>query len=303
MNNQGDILLKAASELFVGTDPVAGKVIGVGDTLFGGTVIYLESSPLSSARTINDKGQIAFRYNLSNGEAGVAVATPSGVGGPAITASGVQSAGAFGSFSSIASASWIEIYGSGLASTTRQWAGSDFSNGVAPATLDGVKVTVAGQPAFIDYVSPTQVNALLPSNLPPGPAQLVLITPSGVSLTAQVTIAAVDPGLLAPPSLAVNGVQYVAALFSDAQTFAIPRGAIASVPSRPAKPGETLVFYGIGFGAVSGGLTAGTVVTQQNSLVAPLEIDIAGVPATLSYFGLASQGTRASINSISWCQT
>lgn len=287
INNNGDVLMKGVSSLFVGSDPLAGKVIAVGDALFGGTVAYVESSPSpnSSARTINDLGQIAFRYALTSGESGVAVATPSGL--PAIPTNGVQSAGGFGTFSSVAAGSWIEIYGTNLAATTRQWAGGDFSNGVAPTTLDGVTVAVAGQPAFIDYVSSTQVNALLPSSLATGPALLVLTTPSGATVSAQVTVAATDPGILAPPSLVVNGVQYAGALFSDGTTFAMPQGAIVGVPSRPAKPGDTLVLYGIGFGPVTGGLTAGTVVTQSNSLLSPVEIDVAGIPAQVSYFGLA----------------
>ena len=35
-------------------------------------------------------------------------------------------AGAFGGFASVAPASWMEIYGANLSSTTRGWAGSDF---------------------------------------------------------------------------------------------------------------------------------------------------------------------------------
>jgi uncharacterized protein (TIGR03437 family) len=286
INNNGDVLITLTNELFVGSDPVGGKVIATGDPLFGSKLIGLPGfNAHSAARTINDKGQVAFRYQLASGEAGIAIATPSG--SAAITTNGVQSAGAFGTFPSIAPGSWIEIYGSNLAATQRGWAGGDFVNGTAPTTLDGVKVTVAGQPAFIDYVSPTQVNALLPSNLPLGSQQLVLTTASGSTLTSQVTIDAVDPGILAPPAFVVNGTQYAAALFADGSTFALPQAAIAGVPSRPAKPGDTLVLYGIGFGAVSGGLTAGTVVTQSNSLLAPFEVDIAGVPAQVAYFGLA----------------
>ena len=96
-----------------------------------------------------------------------------------------------------------------------------------------------------------------------------------------------NQGFWRPRQFNLNGIQHAAALLSDLQTFALPTGAIAGVASRPAKPGDTLVLYGIGFGAVSGGLTAGTVVSQSNSLLLSFEIDIAGVQAQVSYSGLA----------------
>jgi uncharacterized protein (TIGR03437 family) len=73
---------------------------------------------------------------------------------PSINSGGIVSAGAFGAFTSIAPGSWIEIYGSNLAIDSRSWAGSDFNGVNAPTSLDGTKVTIEGQSAFIDYISP-----------------------------------------------------------------------------------------------------------------------------------------------------
>jgi len=66
---------------------------------------------------------------------------------PAVTQNGILSASAFGGFASVAPGSFAEIYGSNLCDTTRGWAGSDFINGNAPLTLDGVIVTVDGKQA------------------------------------------------------------------------------------------------------------------------------------------------------------
>src|SRR4029077_6613726 len=84
---------------------------------------------------------------------------------PSIKSGGVVSAGAFGQFASVAPGSWIEIYGSNLASGTRSWSTADFNGISAPTSLDGTKVTIGGQAAFIDYISPSQVNAQVPSNI------------------------------------------------------------------------------------------------------------------------------------------
>ncbi len=90
---------------------------------------------------------------------------------PLIESGGVVSASAFGEFTSAAAGTWIEIYGSNLASDTRSWTGADFNGNDAPTSLDGTSVTIAGQLGFVDYISPTQVNALIPSNVPTGQQQ------------------------------------------------------------------------------------------------------------------------------------
>lgn len=66
-------------------------------------------------------------------------------------------------------------------------------------------------------------------------------------------------------------------------------GAIAGVNSRPAKPGETIIIYGVGFGPVTPTIPAGEIVTQQNQLTQSLEILFGQTPAQspLPYFGLA----------------
>jgi uncharacterized protein (TIGR03437 family) len=212
-------------------------------------------------------------------------------GPPVITPGGIVSAGAFGGFLSISPGSWIEIFGTNLASATQTWSDSDFHNGLAPTSLNGVRVSVGGRAAFIDFVSPGQVNALVPSDAPVGPAQITLTNSFGTSDGYAISVNQTQPGLLAPGTFLVSGKQYVAALFADGQTFALPQNAISGVASRPAMVGETLTIYGVGFGPVTGGFSAGTLVTQQNSLTTPVQFFFGITPATLAYFGLAPSFT------------
>jgi hypothetical protein len=65
------------------------------------------------------------------------------------------------------------------------------------------------------------------------------------------------------------------------------RGAIPGVASRRAKPGETILIYGIGFGAVTPNIAPGQIVGQSNQLVAPLQVMLGSTSATLQYWGLA----------------
>jgi uncharacterized protein (TIGR03437 family) len=212
------------------------------------------------------------------------------LGPPAITPGGVVSASGFGGFSSVAPGSWIEIYGSNLAADTRGWAGSDFNGINAPTSLDGTFVTIGGQSAFVDYISPGQVNALVPSNVPTGLQQITVTTGSGMSTAYNITINAAEPGLLAPSNFNIAGTQYAVAIFPDG-TFAFPAGAITGVNSRPAKPGDVLTLYGIGFGPVTPTIPAGQLVEQLNTLALPLQMSIGGIALTPSYDGLAPDYT------------
>jgi uncharacterized protein (TIGR03437 family) len=203
---------------------------------------------------------------------------------------GIITAGNFGAFNSAAPGSWIEIYGSNLAADTRQWASSDFvvgpSGTTAPTQIDRTSVQISNASAFVDYVSPGQVNAQVPSNVPTGSQRITVTTAAGVSNTFNLQINAVQPGLFAPPQLSIGGTQYAGAVLQDG-SWALPAGAVAGINSRPAKAGDIITLYGVGFGGVNTGVSAGQVVQDQNSLSATtFQMTIGQTPAYLQYWGL-----------------
>lgn len=206
---------------------------------------------------------------------------------PSINTNGVITVSAFGGSPTIAPGSWIEIYGTNMSTTTRDWAQKDFVGSNAPTSLDGVSVSVGGRAAFVDYVSPGQVDALVPSDVGTGPVQVTVTNAQGTSDPVTVMVKPLQPSLLAPPSLQVKGRQYAAAFFPDGETMALPEDAVPGVRSRAAKPGDTLVLYGVGFGPVNPAVPAGTIVNQMTSLATPLQITFGNTPAGLAYSGLA----------------
>ncbi len=200
---------------------------------------------------------------------------------------GVISASAYGGFSTLAPGTWMEIYGTNLANVTSQtWGSADFKGNAAPTALGGTTVTIGGQPAFIDYVSPTQVNAQVPSNIFPGSQPVVVTTPGGSSSAYTIAVNVTEPGLLAPAVFNLKAGQYIAALFPDGVTFVLPPGSISGVTSARAKPGDTILFYGVGFGTVTPDSSAGQIVTQSNSLNGTFQAYFAGTPATVKFSGL-----------------
>jgi uncharacterized protein (TIGR03437 family) len=206
---------------------------------------------------------------------------------PSILPSGVITAGNYGAFTAIAPATWMEIYGYNLATTLSQtWAGSDFNGNQAPTKLGGTTVTVAGKPAFVDFVSPGQVNVQVPSGVATGQQPVVVTTAGGSSLAYLVTVKTLEPGLLAPPSFIVKGAQNVVALFSGTLTYVLPVN-IPGVVTARARAGDNITLYGIGFGTVTPDIPAGQIVQQTNALQSDFHVFFGGIPANVTYAGFA----------------
>lgn len=207
---------------------------------------------------------------------------------PTINSGGVISASSFGAFSAIAPGSWIEIYGSNLASGTANWNNS-FIGVNAPISLNGTTVTIGGLSAFIDYVSPTQVNAQVPSGVTQGSQQLIVATAGGPSTPYSVTVNPTEAGLWAPAAFQLSGKSYVGAQLSDG-SWALP-GSVPGYTSRLANVGETMTLYGVGFGPViNPTIPAGQIVQQLNQLMEPIQIFFGPIgqnPAQVTYAGLA----------------
>jgi uncharacterized protein (TIGR03437 family) len=251
----------------------------------------IQSAQQIAPASINDNGVIAGTIFSNQANHGF-VAVPSGPPPTTPTirsASGVITASAFGGFNAIAPGTWIEIYGSNLANTSRPWQTSDFTGSTAPTSLSGASVSINGQPAFVSYISPGQVNAQVPSTLTPGSATITVTNGQQTSNSYTTTLNAVEPGLL---TIAAD-VYYAGALFPDFTTYVLPPGITSLVPSRPADPGDTIVFYGVGFGPVTPDVPAGQITSGQHPLQANLQVFFAslpgqtGVPAEVTYAGMA----------------
>ena len=184
----------------------------------------------------------------------------------------------------IAPNTWIAIQGLNLAPAgdTRTWQGSDFVNNQLPAALDGVSATVNGKSGYVYYISPTQVNILTPPDAMQG-SVLVQLTRGGVA-SAQFAATA-QP---ASPGFFVFGAgPYVAAEHAGG-SYLGPASLYPGVTT-PARPGETVVLYGNGFGPTSPPVTAGSVVQSAPLPTLPVII-IGGTAATVQFAGLVVPG-------------
>ena len=130
---------------------------------------------------------------------------------------------------------FITIYGLNLAYATVALSASDVSSGILPTVLagTGVRVLINNIQANIYYVSPTQVNLLIPTSLIPGPVilQLVVDSLAGPAIPMMLQSAA--------PSLFQWDIATVVAQHLDYSLI---------TTSSPARPGETVVLYATGLG-------------------------------------------------------
>ena len=279
-------------------------IAGTGHTGYTGDGGTATSAMLyqPSGVAVDSKGNVYIADTVNNV---IRMLTPSstpGGGGtpPSIrTTQGVVGASGFGGFNVTAPGSWIEIYGANLApdGDSRLWSGSDFSGITAPTQLDRTTVTIGAQAAFVSYISPGQVNAEVPGGVGTGPQPVTVTTAAGTSAAFNIQVNPLQPALLALPAWNVGGNQYITGTFTgfsdpkspDFNTFVGPVGAFAGITSRPAKPGETIVLYGIGFGPVGGSVQFGQIVQQLNNVATPVQFQLGGTAAATTYSGLAPQ--------------
>lgn len=190
--------------------------------------------------------------------------------------------------SGFSSNTYVEIYGSGLSTTTRLWAGADFRGSNAPTSLDGVSVTVNGRPAFVYYISPGQININTPEDTATGPVLIQVTTAIGPSNAVTVNRTRVSPTLQSVTQFNIGGKQYVVAQTPDFRSFIGNPNSLPGVAFTRSTPGQTVIIYALGCGPTNPATPAGVVAAQNSPLALPFEIRIGGVPATVTSAVLAA---------------
>jgi uncharacterized protein (TIGR03437 family) len=166
----------------------------------------------------------------------------------------------------IEAGSWVMIQGNNLSNTTRTWANSDFVGDNLPISLDGVSVTIDGKPAFVEYISPTQINVQAPADNALGTVSVVVTNNGAVGAAAPAQLRAVAPAFFVSP-----GTNY--ALASRLPGYAL----VGDSSTVPAMPGDTLALWGTGFGATNPTVAAGTVVSGAPATSTLPSVTVGGV--------------------------
>jgi uncharacterized protein (TIGR03437 family) len=172
------------------------------------------------------------------------------------------------------------IYGVNLAYGTAAITQGDLHGGVLPIMLVGASdttVLIGNSPAALYYVSPTQINFLVPPDLLPGPVSLYVDVDTVRGPLIQLTLAAAAPGLFQLDS--TNAV----ATLADGSVL---------TPSSPAKPGDIVELWATGLGRTAPPADGFQLPTTAAPLIAGANLSILldGTPVhstAIQYAGVA----------------
>ncbi len=169
----------------------------------------------------------------------------------------------------------VSIYGTNLALSTVALSAADVSGGNLPSVLGGVRVLVDNRFADVIFVSPRQVNFLIPTSLGVSGTTIVLLNNGRGGAVIPVDLSESAPGLFEIDGFAIathgNGPLVTAAA--------------------PAARGEVLVLYATGLGPTAPLTPAHRIATTAAPLVrfAEFEVRLNGVavPANhIEYVGV-----------------
>ncbi len=202
--------------------------------------------------------------------------------------------------SEIAQNAWMVIQGKNLVPANVPAGGviwsdaPEFASGHLPTQLGGypVSVTVNNKPAYLYFFcsaagsvcATDQINVLTPLDDAVGPVPVV-VTTNGVKTAAfNVNLRAA-----APSFPLVAGTKYVVATHGDNSLVGPESLSVPGYPFTPARPGETIVLYGFGFGLPISALVAGSS-SQSGSLSGVPVVQIGGAQATVTFAGVIGPG-------------
>lgn len=202
----------------------------------------------------NAQGQLSAPF-------AVVVATEANTNAQAVTTTDAAKFGTLGAPGAIATA-----FGTRLATGTA----SAPANQSLPTTLGGTTVYVNGVAARVFYVSPTQVNYMIPASTVPGPAQVVIVSGDGTVSRGTLNVAQSTPAIFTRLATGTGAPAAVAS--ADGTNFNInvsnPDGTPATLDV-----GNTVALFGTGLRFASG----------------PVTLTIGGVNVTPSFVGAQGQ--------------
>jgi uncharacterized protein (TIGR03437 family) len=169
------------------------------------------------------------------------------------------------------------MYGTNLAYDTIAVGASDLNGGALPSSLDGVTVYVNNIQAHLFFVSPGQINFLVPYELLPGMATIFVLRQNLAGPVVTIQLNSTAPGLFP-----WNGNMAIATHLN---------GTLVSADA-PAKAAEIIVIYAGGLGRTTPDTVSGKIVSSAAVIVAAAQMQVllntvACPAANVLYAGLA----------------
>ena len=175
----------------------------------------------------------------------------------------------------IAQGSFFSIYGSNLGPPTP----SQATTYPIPTNMGNVTVTVTQgsttQQAYLDFVSATQINAILPSNAPLGTVQITVNYNGTPSTSVSANVVATAFGIFSTAGGKGPGI---------VQNYNTATDQPLNMASIPAKPQQIGIIWGTGLGPIT---TGDNQPPPGGNLAVPVQVTVAGQQAQILYSGRA----------------
>jgi uncharacterized protein (TIGR03437 family) len=194
---------------------------------------------------------------------------------PTYTAAGIVNGASFGP--TLAPNTIVSIFGTNLSWDTVALQAGDLAGGVMPTSLGNVEVYFEGWPAYLYYVSPTQINLLVPSALLPGNFQFWVARQGTSGPIVTVTLQSAAPAMFQYPTGTAIATH--------------PDGSLVSTGS-PAAAGDIVTLWATGLGNTNPELEDGVLPSTAQWLS---QLNLFGVwingaaldPSAILYAGVA----------------
>ena len=259
LDAQGSIWItgsSASNELPVTKDTVLlGTTYVANLSADGSTLLYIITAPSQAA------GQAIVQTN--SGSIVVALGTAASLltvtatTGPSIV--GIVNSAESSVSPVVAPKELISIYGIDIGPSPP--ATAQVNQGVAPSSLEGTRVTFDGMTASLLYVSPSQINAVVPDHIAGSESvTMVISTPSGSAPPVVIPVRPSHPEVFTSVAPLQGYIEPAAAVNED--------GTVNSA-SNPAKQGSVVSVWASGAGFITGGqellLPISVLAIQQTS--------------------------------------
>ena len=282
------------------------NVLGTASVVNGGGTKTLNSASLATSSLAAGSHNIQAVYSGDNVFAGSTSAIVAQVvqvtgnsGAPTIGSGGIVNAASNAPTeppNGLAQGSYFSVFGTGLGPDPGVQ--QPFDQFPLPPSLGGVTVQIVipgsspaqTYPTYLIFVSSTQINGIIPSNVPLGPAQVIVTYNGTPSLPANIQVSATSFGVFR----AVGG-NNVAVAQNAIGNYPLNSPTSPAQPADPSKPGTGIVLvWGTGLGAIVGGDNVPPGTNAANMLPnLSVTVTVGGLPAQAIYAGRQSQSAGA----------
>jgi uncharacterized protein (TIGR03437 family) len=225
-------------------------------------------------------GTVALSAQSSSGLQGSALAQGTLDANPTamvVSLRGIVNAASLAPAPPLAPGGFISIFGSNLAPSTVT--STSFPYGTS---LGGTEVLLGGQAIPLQFVSPGQINALVPFGTPVNGPQQLIVKQNGVYAFPETLIVAQASPAVFTQTQTGQGAGVIVVVKANGTQF-------EASAAQPASEGDVLVIYCAGLGPVSPAVADGAAapLSTLSKTVNPVTVTIGGQSAQVLFAGLA----------------